>query len=316
MSTMVFRLERVTLRQRQANVLDSISLTQRAGTILGVTGFSDSGHSALVHILAGLAKPTSGRVSVLLGSPLQASVRKDLGLALRPEHLDREATAEEALFGWCRIKGFASREAARMTDALLKELPLASTSAVGDWPQTRIRLLCVSAALVGNPKLILLEDAFDDLEPSDQDVLASMLRERASQGATVVLANRPTAAWASCCDRIALMDRGCLLGAGTPEEIRTSLAGLLFKYEIKGHWIDSMPEADNLHIQTTDSGATILADRDISDLMAHHDAWKTAVQIKPTFEEACLWILRNPKAIATRSKLWNQDPLGEAPTSE
>jgi len=134
-------------------------------------------------------------------------------------------------------------------------------------------------------------------------MLEIILRRRATQGDTIVIADQCLAELGAICDDIALLHQGRLLGKASPEDIRVSVRGLLFKYLVQdSHRVPINWEG----VETRFIGTTteMLADHDVAEQLALHFAGTPVAEIQPTFEEACLWILRNPESIAARSKLW------------
>lgn len=316
MTMLAFQLERVAQRNRRVIALDAITLSQEAGRILGIVGLAGSGKTTLVRLIAGLDKPTAGLVSVLGGSPQQATIRSQIGIALKPQLLDPRLTCEAILVQLGRLKGFRPRASQQMSEQLLDDLGLLAhaDSRIRDLPDASCHLLCAGISLVGTPKLLLLDDALDHLDDMGSSLLASILRNGASQGSTVVIASRPSEKLGNLCDDIALLHEGSLVGKSAPEVICSSLRGLLFKYQLQGDQTQNLSGKDS-GVHFTGTCTEVLAERDISEQMAKTRVGREMTEIDPTLEEACLWILRNPKAIAARSKLWKQDHAAQQPTA-
>ena len=308
MTKPAFKLERVTRRDKRNTALDQFSLSQPVASILGLVGLPDSGKSTVIHLLAGLDKPTAGLLSVLEGSPLQASIREQIGVSLRPELLDPALTCHVTLVEFSRLKGFSQEVSRQLSEQLLDDLKLASDTAtlVGELSTSSRQLLCASTALIGEPEILLFDDTLDDLNKADESILADILRDRASQGCTAVIASRAVAIPEDLCDDIALLHQGTLLGKGTPREICSNLRGLLFKYWIGGDHTEGL-DWEGVTTRFAETCTEVLAGHDIADRLALHCGGSPITEINPTLEEACNWILRHPKSIAARSKLWGQD---------
>ncbi len=316
MTQTAFNLERVTRRYKGNTALDRFSLSQEAASILGGVGHAGSGKTTLIHLIAGLDKPTAGLISVLEGSPLQSSIRAQIGIALKPQLLDSELTCQSTLVQFGRLKGFSLKTSRQVSEQLLDELGLGSEAAalVGDLSDSSRQLLCASTTLIGEPKILLFDDTLGDLNEADQSVLAAILRSKALQGCTVVIASRTSAMMGDFCDDIALLHEGTLLGKGMPREICASLRGLLFKYQV----CNSQPillDWEGVVARFTGTCTEVIADHDIAEQLALHYAGSPIAEIDPTLEEACDWILRHPEAIATRSRLWGQDNLSQIATN-
>jgi len=315
MTKPAFELERVTRRHRRSIALDQFSLSQEVGSILGLVGLPDSGKTTLLHLIAGLDKPTAGLISVLEGSPLQSSIRARIGVALTPQLPDPTLTYQETLIEFSRLKGFSLKVSRKMAVQLLDDLKLASetSSLVGELSASSRQLLCAGTALVGEPEILLFDDALDDLNEADQSILTAILRNRASQGSTVVIASRCAGIMGDLCDDIALLHQGTLLGKGTPKEIRASLRGLLFKYRV-GNSQPILLDWEGVTARFTGTDTEVLAGNDIAEQLALHCDGSSITEIDPTLEEACAWILRNPDAIAARSKLWGRSNSNQIST--
>jgi ABC-2 type transport system ATP-binding protein len=306
MTMPAFQLHHVTRQYRSKVALQSLTLSQEAGHILGIVGLAGSGKTTLMRLIAGLDKPTAGLVSVLGGSPQQASLRTQIGIALKPQLLDPMLTCEATLVQLGRLKGFSLKASQQMSEQLLDDLNLSAHAGIliRDLPDSSRHLLCAGISLVSTPKLLLLDEALDDLDDMDFSVLATILRNRASQGSTVVIASRPSEKLGTLCDDVALLHEGSLIGATTPAVIRSSLRGLLFKYRLEGDQTQTLVYED-CDVRFTGMCTEVLAESDISEQIATTCIGCEITEIDPTLEEACQWILRNPEAIAARSKLWD-----------
>lgn len=315
MTKPAFKLKRVTRRDRRNTTLDQFNLSQQESSILGLVGLPNSGKSTVIHLLAGLDKPTAGLISVLEGSPLQASIRSRIAIALDSRLLDLTTPAGDTLFQISRLKGLSLKVSRQLSEQLLDDLRLTSDTAtlVGDLSTSSRQLLCAGTALIGEPEVLLFDDALDDLNEADQSILAGILRSRASQGCTAVIASRPLAMLEDLCDDIALLHQGTLLGKAAPGEICASLRGLLFKYEIDGDQTQSV-DWQGVEARSTGTCTHVLSEHDILDKLLIRFSDGAITEITPNLDEACSWILRHPEAIATRSRMWGQVSSGLNPT--
>jgi ABC-2 type transport system ATP-binding protein len=306
MTMPAFQLDHLTRQYRNKVALHRLTLSQEAGHILGIVGLAGSAKTTLMRLLAGLDKPTSGLISVLGGGPQRANIRTQIGTAIKPQLLDPMLTCEATLVQFSRLRGFPLKASHQISEQLLDELNLLAHAGIliRDLPDSSHHLLCAGVSLVGTPTLLLLDDALDDLGDIDFSVLASILRNRASQGSTVVIASRYATGLNGLCDNIALLHKGTLIGKSTPEVICSSLRGLLFKYRLEGDQTQNLGWED-CDVRFTGTCTEVLAEREIVEQMAVTQGSGEITEIEPSLEEACLWILRNPEAIAARSKLWD-----------
>ncbi|ASR33671.1 hypothetical protein BAY61_00215 [Prauserella marina] len=159
-------------------VLADVSLNIAEAAVVGIVGGNGAGKSTLLRIVAGLAKPSSGSVE---GSPPTGYVPDRF-----PGAQQLSALAYLAHLG--RVAGLSTTEARARSTALLERLAL-----VGD-PSTPMRELSkgnaqkvgIAQALLGRPRLLVLDEPFSGLDPAAHGVLADIIAETRLAGASVV----------------------------------------------------------------------------------------------------------------------------------
>ncbi len=204
--------------------LDGIDLCIRKGETFGLLGPNGSGKTTLIRMVAGLLKPTSGRLSVL-GSDMPfeaAQVRPRIGYMTQKEALYNDLSVWENLQFFARIFGLrnAGERDRRLTEVLdLVELlprkgsPLTTLS--GGMRQ-RLSLAC---ALVHDPPLLLLDEPTVGVDPQLRQTFWGYFHTLNERGVTVVVSSHVMDE-ADRCDRLGLMRAGKVLAVGTPGEIR------------------------------------------------------------------------------------------------
>ena len=310
-------LWQVTRRFRRTVAIDRVSLSADAGSIVGVAGLPCAGKTTLMRLISGLERPTSGRIEVLGGIPLSGAVRARIGLAPGAELLDDTMTTEGLLVRMIRLKGFGRTAAQERGEGLIEALDLVSVSSrrVGELPVSSRQLLCAAVAFAGDAELVLLDGILCKMEGPDTALLHKLLLRATDREHTVLLAARPLSSLGAMCDEIALLDRGRLLGTASPDSIRSSVRGLLFKYEVPGACPVSQ-DREGIQARWTGSVTEILADRDLSADLTRIAGAADVREVQPTFTEACSWVLRHPEAMAVRSRLGSRDAPARLPITD
>ena len=91
-------------------------------------------------------------------------------------------------------------------------------------PYGEQKLLSVAVALATDPRLLMLDEPAAGLNHTEANRLADLLRELRSHGLTIVLVDHNLRMMMALCDRILVLDRGCLIAQGTPAEVQANQA--------------------------------------------------------------------------------------------
>jgi heme exporter protein A len=202
--------------------LHPLDLDVAPGQVLAVLGPNGAGKSTLLRLLAGLAHPSAGHVTIGEAGGDRRARRARVGVVAHATLLYPALTARENLVFTGRL--FGVPDPATRADALLArfELEAFANRAVGTFSRGTAQRVAIARALVHAPPLLLLDEPFTGLDPRAADLLEGLLAGLAGQR-TVVLATHdlPRAA--------RLADRGLLLRAGRgravgPAELRDPAA--------------------------------------------------------------------------------------------
>lgn len=187
---------------------DQVTLTFRGGEITGLVGENGAGKSTLLAILAGFLQPDSGTLRidgwpVLFASPAKSQAA---GIGLVHQHLSLVPTftvrEQLALAGW---------RSAWLPDLL--ELDFHGDDRIEDLPAARRQRVEIACALVGNPRVLLLDEPTSILAPSEVAALFGTLRMLRDRGVAVVIVTHKVHEVLSLADRVITMARGKVTGA-------------------------------------------------------------------------------------------------------
>jgi ABC-2 type transport system ATP-binding protein len=199
------------------------------GKLFGFLGPNGSGKSTLFGLLATLRRPQEGRLEVLgLDVAREAgALRRHLGVVFQSPSLDPELTASENLRCHGRLHGLSGRELERRAASALARFDVAARSddRVKTLSSGLRRRVEIAKCLVTAPRLLLLDEPSTGLDPAARRGLAEALaRLRDEDGVTVLLTTHFIEE-ADRCDRLLLLDRGRVVAAGTPGELKRDLGG-------------------------------------------------------------------------------------------
>ena len=201
----------LTKRFGKVVALDGLDLHVPAGAALGVLGAAGAGKSTLVRLLAGLARPTAGTLTIH-GSPagsMAANAR--LGVLLQDAQLYGWMTGREALAFAADLAGVAAAELASSIDTVAGRLSLQGLlgqRVAGLAAPARGRL-AIAQALIGAPEVLVLDEPFHWLDPEGRSEILGVLSELRGT-TTIVLAAHRLADIEALCDRVAVLEAGHL----------------------------------------------------------------------------------------------------------
>ncbi|WFE28931.1 ABC transporter ATP-binding protein [Solwaraspora sp. WMMD791] len=208
-------VEDIHKRYGSTVAVDSVSLTVEPGEILGVLGRNGAGKTTVVETIAGLRRPDRGRVRVLGLDPWRdrARLRQVLGVQLQAAALHAALTVRELV----RLYRSFYADGAD-PDELIDLLGLA------DRRDTRFeklsggqqQRLSIALALVGNPRVALLDELSTGLDPQARRRIWALVEQLRDDGVTVLLVSHLMEEVERLCDRVALIDRGRLIALDSP----------------------------------------------------------------------------------------------------
>ena len=201
-----------------------LSLRIDAGECFGLLGPNGAGKTTTIEILEGLLAPTSGDVRIFghTWSDNPRQLREWIGISLQETRLSEKLTVRET------IELFASfydepRPATEVLDDL--QLTEKSDSWVGKLSGGQKQRLAVATALVGNPRILFLDEPTTGLDPQSRRQLWDIIRVFQKKGGTVLLTTHYMDEAERLCDRLAIVDHGVIIAEGTPSDLIDRLGG-------------------------------------------------------------------------------------------
>jgi ABC-2 type transport system ATP-binding protein len=191
-------------------VLKGVTLSVYAGEWFCLLGPNGVGKSTLLHCLAGRLTPVRGDIRIagacLTANPIDA--KSALGYACAPDQLPGLLTGRQCLevYALARQQSAIDADVLRLAEAL--RLGTYLDSYVDTYSLGTRQKLCVLLALLGQPRLIVLDEAFNGLDPRSSMILKRELQSRMKQGSAVLLATHSLDIVEHYADRAALMMEG------------------------------------------------------------------------------------------------------------
>jgi ABC-2 type transport system ATP-binding protein len=204
--------------------VDDVSLSIHEGEIFGIIGPNGAGKTTTVECISGLRTPDSGSISVYGLSPGKDrnKIREFVGVQLQESALPPRIKVREA------VKLFASFYSNPLDpDQLLESLGIEqiANSTFKNLSGGQKQRLSVALALVGNPRLAILDELTTGLDPEARREIWTLIERMKDRGVTVILVTHFMDEAERLCDRLALINHGTVVALDTPEAIAARAGG-------------------------------------------------------------------------------------------
>jgi ABC-2 type transport system ATP-binding protein len=199
--------------------LRGVDLELGSGELFGLLGPNGAGKSTLVKIACGLVRPSGGTVQVC-GSPAgSAGAQAALGYLAELFRFPDWCTADELLVLHQELTGSPGGADERRELLELVELGHVPDRRVGAMSKGMQQRLGLAQALVGSPRLLLLDEPTSALDPAGRHTVRALLERLRERGVSVLLNSHLLSEVELVCDRVAIIDHGEVVAAGTPAQL-------------------------------------------------------------------------------------------------
>lgn len=269
--------------------LDHLSLTIEVG-MFGLLGPNGAGKTTLLRVLATLLPPTSGAAYVgdwkVDDRNQKWNIRAHLGYLPQEIQLYDNLSAREFLAFVAALKQIPVEERGQQIRRMLEWTGLSEVASrkIKTYSGGMKRRLGVAQALIGNPKVVIVDEPTAGLDPQERvrfrNLLVDLAREK-----LVLLSSHITEDIAQTCSRLAVLDHGQLRFHGSIQMLLQATAGRVWEFTAADH---SVQERDNLRVVAithTEQGTHYR-------VLAEEKPTVDAVSASPTVEDAYLWLIQ------------------------
>jgi len=213
----------------KTTALAGVDLVARPGTVLGVLGPNGAGKTTAVRILGTLLRPDGGQ-ALVCGYDVERQahqVRQLIGLTGQYASVDEGLSGVNNLIMIGRLLGVSRRHARARAVTLLERFDLteAAQRPVKTYSGGMRRRLDLAASLVGQPRVLYLDEPTTGLDPRSRTEVWAMIRELVADGVTVLLTTQYLDEADQLAHDIVVIDHGKVIATGTPDELKTRTGG-------------------------------------------------------------------------------------------
>jgi ABC-2 type transport system ATP-binding protein len=216
-------------RKNTVKALDGIDLEVPEGSVLGLLGPNGAGKTTAVRVLTTLMRPDAGSARVLGHDVVKEAdtVRGLVGLSGQYAAVDELLTGRENLWMFGRLYRLSSQQARQRADELLDifDLTDAADRILKTYSGGMRRRLDLASSLIAHPKVLFLDEPTTGLDPRSRLDLWKIIRDRVSEGVTILLTTQYLEEADELADSIAVVDHGSVIARGTADELKAKVGG-------------------------------------------------------------------------------------------
>jgi daunorubicin resistance ABC transporter ATP-binding subunit len=241
--TPIIEAHRLTKRFGTVRALDGLDLVAESGSVTALLGPNGAGKTTFVSAVATLLRPDSGELRVGGIDVYQEAerVRRIIGLAGQYASVEPAMTGAENLRMVARLFGLDRRTARIAADDVLERLGLsdAGDRLVRDYSGGMRRRLDLGASLVGQPRLLLLDEPTTGLDPRARIELWEAIRRLVADGTDVLLTTQYLEEADQLARHVVIIDQGRVIADGTPNDLKDRVGSNVL--EVRPRTADDLP---------------------------------------------------------------------------
>ena len=218
----------VTKKFLGITAVNDVTFSARPGEITGYLGPNGSGKSTTMKMITGLIEPSAGQIR-FDGEPIQRDLigyKRRMGYVPEEPHLYAHLSGLEYLVMVGQLRNLPAKPTAERIDGLLRLFALHGDrhSPISAYSKGMRQKVLLSAALLHNPDLILLDEPFSGLDVATGLVLRSLIQELAARGKVVLFSSHDLEIVERVCSHVVILHRAKIVADDSIEHLRTLMA--------------------------------------------------------------------------------------------
>lgn len=220
---MSLQIEHVTKRFGDFTAVNDLSLSVGEGTMYGFLGANGAGKTTTFRMILGLLTPNEGHIT-WNGKPISYATSPLIGYLPEERGLYPKMKVEEQLLFLAELRGMKRSDAKREIGGWLDrfEVPQYLNKKVEELSKGNQQKIQVIAALLHQPKLIILDEPFSGLDPVNVEMLKKAILDIRNDGATIVFSSHRMDHVEELCEQFSIIDHGKQIVSGTLKEVKRS----------------------------------------------------------------------------------------------
>lgn len=217
---MVLHIKGVSKRFKSVDAVDNVSINVSAGERVALLGHNGAGKTTLFRIILGFLRADNGSVTINGNAPGSASARRLVSYLPESVAFPKMLTGREIVSYYAKLKGAGSAEVMPALENV--DLAEVADRRCGTYSKGMRQRLGLAQALVGEPKLLLLDEPTTGLDPISRQHFYSLISDIAAKGSAVLLSSHGLSELEAKTDRVAILRRGELVANAPLAELQHS----------------------------------------------------------------------------------------------
>nr|WP_278802835.1 ABC transporter ATP-binding protein [Bifidobacterium pullorum] len=203
--------------------VNGLSLDIPVGSFYGLVGPNGAGKTTTLNMVTGLLVPDAG-TAMILGHDVWSDVnraKRSIGVMPQSDQIFDRLTGLQLLVYSGMLRGMGRAETVKRAHDLLGafDLEQAANKMVVDYSAGMTKKICLAAAMIHSPRVLVLDEPFESVDPVSSANLKDILIEYARTGGTVIISSHVMALVEKMCTHVAVINQGQVCAAGTVEEV-------------------------------------------------------------------------------------------------
>ena len=227
-------VKNVAMSYGDVKAVQNLSFTIKPGEIFGLLGTNGAGKTTTFRMIMGLIKPKEGSISYFNHDVSYDDVNT-IGYMIEERSLLTKITVKELMMYLGQLKDVTKEDIETRLDYWLERFDITSykmkkVKELSKGNQQKIQFI---AALINNPKLLILDEPFSGLDPINTEIFVSAIRDFQKQGAMVIFSSHQLDHVESFCEKIVVLEKGNVILEGPIQEIKAAYQKLNIKIKAK-----------------------------------------------------------------------------------
>ena len=207
----------------QKIAVNGLALDIPIGSFYGLVGPNGAGKTTTLNMVTGLLVPDAG-TAMILGHDVWSDVntaKRMIGVMPQPDQIFDRLTGLQLLIYSGMLRGMSREETTRRAKDLLNafDLAQAANTMVTDYSAGMTKKICLASAMIHSPRILVLDEPFESVDPVSSANLKDILVEYAQTGGTVIISSHVMTLVEKMCTHVAVINNGMVCAAGTVDEV-------------------------------------------------------------------------------------------------
>jgi ABC-2 type transport system ATP-binding protein len=208
-------------KKKRTTAVNKINLKIEQGNLFGLIGPNGSGKTTFINLITGFLSATSGTIKIFGYEPSSIEIKKNIGYLPEKFEFEPHMTGRELLDFYGSFYDISNSDLKKRIDYLIDITSLIEFADMQTktYSKGTIQKLGVAQALLNKPKLLILDEPYNGLDPETNRNLKRLLKKLAKEGTTIIISSHLLSNIENACSHIGIISRGKIIYNGSPEEL-------------------------------------------------------------------------------------------------